>query len=154
MKFGYEWNEKLCTLPAHGRLMNRLHRQTGQLHKDLTLPGHFIESAFNKYHYKKRSRRYLKWKKRKYGADRAKLPLVATGLLREIVLEKSRVTATKKGWRIYAKGYFPMRAEMRREIEVINKKEVVEYCRELGRDYQKLVRTPQYLRTRQSKKKG
>jgi hypothetical protein len=148
VKFGFEWNESLVTPLNHRRLMNRLNRAQGQLHKDVTLPGHFEESANNKYHYRRRKAKYLRKKLAKYGETR---PLVLTGLLREYILEKSKVTATYNHWRIYCKAPRPLRDWMRDEIEKINKNEAKQYGKEMGRDYAKLVKSPQYARKRRAK---
>jgi hypothetical protein len=148
MNFGFEWNESLVTPLNHRRLMNRLNRAQGQQHKDITLPGHFEESASNKYHYRRRASKYLRKKLRKYGETR---PLVYTGLLREYLLEKSKVTATYDHWRIYCKAPRPLRDWMRAEIEKINKNEAKFYGKETGRAYAILVRTAQYARKRRAK---
>lgn len=57
------------------------------------LPGHFVESAYQRYRYQSRDSRY---RQRKYRRYRHYKPLVLTGELRDAATTQVRVTATSK----------------------------------------------------------
>jgi hypothetical protein len=148
MKFGYEFNENLITPRQHKVLMNSLCRMVGNVHKFSTLPGHFVEGANRKYHYKRRTTKYLEKKKKLYGENRP--DLVASGLTMAAVLKNSKITATWDHWRLYVmKLPFPIQDWMRAEIEKINKTEIKDYCRLIGSAYKRNL--PQYARKRRVK---
>jgi len=136
VRYKYEIKSKLVSPRAHRKLMNDINRETGNYHKDVTLPKHFEVGAENVYHYTKRRDRYLKKKQALYHHQR---PLVYTGLLFSYLMQKSRVTATYDGWRIYCKAPFPMRDEMRSEIERINKNEISGYKKKMKQRYTKMA---------------
>lgn len=134
MKFKYQIKSTLVSPVKHRKLMNDINRETGNYHKDVTLPQHFEEGAENKYHYGKRRDRYLKKKKALYHHQR---PLVYTGLLFNYLMQKSKVTAAYDRWRIYCKAPFPMREQLRSEVERINKSEISAYKKQMKQKYVK-----------------
>lgn len=146
MKFSYQFDENVIPPLRHKQLMNRILRSIGHLHKDTTLPKHFVEGAENVYHYRRRRAKYVA---KKLALYHHKKPLVLTGTLLAYLMAKSKVTATDSRWRLYCKAPFPMPDWMRAEIEKINKNEVRSYMRKLAKDYVTLL--PQYRRKRKRK---
>jgi chorismate synthase len=65
------------------------------------IPGHFEFSAFAKYGYKPRSKRYQLMKARKY---KTTAPLVRSGALRAAILRNAKVTATGNKAELRSKG--------------------------------------------------
>jgi len=65
------------------------------------LPGHFLFSAFAKYGYKPRSKKYQMYKARTKGTT---APLVRTGALRAAILRNAKVTATGNKAELRSKG--------------------------------------------------
>lgn len=149
MKFSYQLDATLVSPLRHRQLMAWINAEIGREHKYVTLPKHFEEGAENVYHYQRRRARYLKKKQELYHHQR---PLVYSGLLFAYLMQKSKLTKTYAGWRIYCKAPFPMREQMRSEIERINKSEVTAYKKKMGQLYVKLL--PKYARKRRMKGSG
>jgi hypothetical protein len=149
MKFGYEFNENLTTPLQHKRLMRELNYLEGNVHKYEVLPQHFEKGASSKYHYQKRTSKYLAKKFARWGEVRP--DLVSEGNLKTNTLHNAKVTAVWDHWRVYCNKVAPHQipAWMRDEIERRNKSEITDSCRRLGRNYKKFL--PQYLRKRRVK---
>lgn len=147
--WGYEFNENLITPREHKRLMRDLNYLGGNIQKYERLPGHFAEGADRKYHYKKRTSKYLARKRARFKEERP--DLVARGKLAADVIVNSKVTATWDHWRVYVrqKAIKAMPDWMRKEIEKMNKDEIKEDCRRTGKLYKQHL--PQYLRKRRMK---
>ena len=144
----FTYNERLITPVKHRRLCNDINRETGEIHKHKTLPGHFLPDASRKYHYARRTAKYIAKKLKKYGQQPDD---VATGLLREFTRAKSNVTATYGGWRLYCKAPFPLNDARRKEMEIINLSEVRAYIKDMKKKYTSRVGLPQYARKRQTR---
>lgn len=149
MKFGYEFNENLTTPTQHKRLMNDLNRMAGNVHKYEVLPGHFEKGASQKYHYQKRSAKWLAAKFKRWGEVRP--DLVNEGNLKKNTLANAVVTATWMHYRLYAKKVadHDIPGWMRDEIERVNQSEIKDSCRMIGKYYKQML--PQYLRKRRVK---
>lgn len=128
--------------------MNDLNRMAGNVHKFEVLPGHFEPGANRKYHYKRRTTKYLKWKEKKYPG---RPDLVAKGDLKEKTLHNAVVTATWQRWRLYVRkaADHQIPGWMRDEIERVNQTEIDASCRMIGKGYKQYL--PQYLRKRKVK---
>lgn len=100
------------------------------------------------YGYLRRSQRWQKFKERKYGHNR---PLYATGKLQRTLFARSKVTATANRARLYSKGYYPMTADRRREIEVVTRSEVNQMGRWWKTNYIRLARSKRFQTVRRKR---
>lgn len=148
---GIACDTNLVTVRGHNKLMNILMRDGAQAYRDKILPLHFETEAERRYHYKPRTRAYNEMKLKRVGYIK---PLVFSGRMREMVLRESKVTATKDRSRIYIKNYFPMKDEIRAELEVILESERADFVRELKKQYQARIGDPAYARKRRQKGGG
>lgn len=108
------------TARGHAKLMKILMRQMAIRHRERVLPLHFLPGASAKYGMERRTDKYLAKKYKKWKHQK---PLVWSGKTRDTVVG-SKVTATQYKSRIYVRNYFPMKDQLRREIEVITPAEL------------------------------
>jgi len=150
LRIDIDYEENLCTRPAHNRLMNRLFREEMEYHKASILPRHFEDVPETRPHgaygYLPRSN---KWKKRKEreGKDPNR-PLVYRGIMRRIVLKESVVRATKDHGTLTAKNYYDMREQRRKEVEAFSNREIERLVTRFGKKYSTLVATVEFRRKR------
>lgn len=147
MKWDYQFDDNLITPRNHRTLKGKLMREMGHLHKDVTLMKHFSLGASQRYGYAKRTKRYMM---KKAAIMHHQIPLVFTGVLKSVVRLIGKVEATADFWRYTAKSYFPMKEELKREIEIILPEEAARYCRWLARSYVDAL--PKYARKRSRRK--
>ncbi len=79
------------------------------------------------------------------------IPLVFTGKLKRTIISNARVTATKDRGRLQARGYFPMTAQRRAEIEVVSNREEQLLAQEYEKDYEQMANQPRFRRKRKRK---
>lgn len=146
---------KSVTKSGHAKIMKRLNASWMWRHAHDRLPKHFenvpeTAPGSGGYRYKRRSTKYLKRKLRKHGHKR---PNVATGILRQSVLSKVKITATQHKSRLVTRGTTEHRLQnwQRREIAAVSLKERREEAKLTARNYKKLSKSPQYKSQRRRK---
>jgi hypothetical protein len=80
------------TARLHARLMREINRTVAENHAEKRVPIHFDERAYRRYRARKRSEKYVKRKKAKFGHNR---PNFRTGTLYRSLRKK--ITATQYG---------------------------------------------------------
>jgi hypothetical protein len=148
MRINATIDENLITPAKHRQLMNFLLRLTMTQHRDGTLPTHFAPGAAGKYGYKPLKRGYIQEKIKKTGKN---VPMVFTGRLRDVVKATSKVTATATKARIYGKGYFTMKDDFRKQIEVVTPDQLDNMAELIGNRYAYFVKQPEWARKRRKK---
>lgn len=142
----FEIKANLVTKRAHGQIMRQVNRGILERWRDKYLPLHFEGGASQRYGYRPRSGRYLARKRKQVGHG---IPLVLTGRLRDAIRRGVVIRATQYRGTARSRGYFPMRNEMRGEIERITdaeRRELVEWAR---KEYLRLAGKPEFKRRRQ-----
>jgi len=111
---------KLYTARGHAKVMRFVNRNRIEFWRDNMLPTHFETNELTRpgggYGYAPRTKKTQLVKARRYGHQK---PNVQTGKLRDTIRLNSRVTATQHQGRFKSRGYFPMTAERRRELEIV-----------------------------------
>lgn len=139
---------EFVTVRTHGRVMRNVLRELMVDHLEHRLPGHFSKGAERKYHYRNRTAKYLKRKRRLKGHD---IPLVFTGRTRrDLMASKHRITATQHRSRLYFKNHFPLKNDQRNEIEIVLQYEQRDMARFTRRRYAEECRKPE----NKAKRKG
>jgi hypothetical protein len=157
------------TARLHARLMRTINRAVAENHAEKRVPIHFDERAYRRYRARKRSEKYVKRKKAKFGHNR---PNFRTGTLYRSLRKK--ITATQYGSKLimsarlskfippdeFAKMNPKARAKysakqnrrladwQKREIAIIIKGEIAEDRLMMARMYKKAAKTPEYQRKR------
>lgn len=135
----------LFTKRGHKTVVRKLLRESMERHRDVKLPRHFDRNADTApggaYGYAKRTAKYQRRKAKRKGHQK---PLVLSGRLKDHVLAQSRITATATRTRLYARSYFPMRVQMRKEIESISKLEQSEMRGLMGLKYLDAAKRPEF----------
>lgn len=157
------------TARLHARLMREINRTVAENHAEKRVPIHFDERAYRRYRARKRSEKYVKRKKAKFGHNR---PNFRTGTLYRSLRKK--ITATQYGSKLimsarlskfippdeFAKMNPKARAKysakqnrrlanwQKREIAIIIKGEIAEDRLMMARMYKKAAKTPEYQRKR------
>lgn len=147
----YQLDQTLVTARAHGQMMRLVNQSVLQRWRDRYLPLHFQGGATSRYGYAPRSAKYTARKRRRVGHS---IPLVLTGRLRDEIKKNVKITATQHGGRIRSRGYFPMKAELRGEIEKVMPAENRDLADWAGKEYLRLSRKPEFARQRKRKGKG
>lgn len=132
---------QLFTKRGHNQVMNIAHRDAMTHLKDKYIPLHFSPVAFARYGFKSRSLAYTKRKLRKHGHNQ---PNVYSGRLMREVMANSKITATRSRGTFQAKGYFPMTAERRAELEAVNEQEQKSLSKRMQEFYIKAATLPEY----------
>lgn len=135
----------LLNAKGHRAAMVVLNEETGERHKARNVPDHFKKnhktSVGGEYGYKARKERYRKRKIKKVGHT---IPMVFSGKLESILTQQSKITRTAAKWTFYARGYFPMRVEFRRELEVIAPSEHKQLAGFMEERYPQLARSRRF----------
>lgn len=130
---------------GHKKVMRQLLREMIERHHREKLPRHFERNADTApggaYGYAKRTAKYQKRKARQVGHQ---IPLVLTGRLRDHIQSNVRITATATRARLTTRGYFPMRTEMRAEIETLSRVEISEMRGLMGLKYVDAAKRPEF----------
>lgn len=140
--------DRRITLRGHARIMKILNRRVMEEHLEQNVPLHFREGAENVYHMHRRPEKYLKAKLR---IKHHRKPLVWSGkTMAGMLASKQRITATQHKSRLYYKNYFPLKYEIRDEIEIVLQREARAMGVKLRRWYVEHCRNPanQTLRRR------
>lgn len=131
-----EMEGSILTKRGHNKMMRVLLMEAMQEHRWNTLPQHFERNAKTapggEYGYRKRTAKYQRRKAKKVGHQ---IPLVLTGRLAAMIQSNAKITATSKQARLRTRGYFPMKVELRKEIEVISSEEQSKLKNDLKRKY-------------------
>lgn len=145
----------LLTKRGHGKLMRELLREAAEEHRDQRLPRHFERNADTApggaYGYEKRTAKYQRRKAKQVGHQ---IPLVLTGRLRSAIQANVRITATQFRSRLTTRGYFPMKTELRREIEVISPYERSETIGLMGLKYPVYAKREEFQEFRRQRMRG
>jgi hypothetical protein len=149
MKIDVAFDAKVITPTKHKALMNACLRWVMTDHKNKTIPKHFALGANTRYQYKPISRGYSIKKKRMV---HHLIPLVLKGWLRATIIQTSKVTATYKQARMYARGYFPMKDEFREQIEKVLPSEIADMAASIAKRYGILVQAENWGRKRARRK--
>lgn len=149
MKIDVTFDAKVITPTKHRALMNDCLRHAMTEHKDKTIPKHFALGANTRYQYKPITAGYSIKKKRMV---HHLIPMVLKGWLRATVIQTSKVTATYKKARLYARGYFPMKDEFREQIEKVLPSEIADMAAFIAKRYVSLVTTENWGRKRARRK--
>lgn len=144
----YEIKAELVTARGHNEIMRECNRGLLERHRDRNLPRHFEGGATSRYGYAKRSAKYTARKRKKYGHS---IPMVFSGRLRAEIRQNVKITATRNGGRLKSRGYFPMRAEFRAEIERIAPEEQNDLMEWAGKKYLNLALSKRFRRQRRKK---
>lgn len=114
------------------------------------LPGHFQFSAFAKYGYKPRSRKYQISKEKKFGTT---APLVRTGALRAAILRNAKVTATANKAELKSKGSktSQLMSQFRTELESFTPEEEKQNAESFRDKFVILASDPSLRRKRRQK---
>lgn len=139
VSISYQIDAKLVTKRAHGQIMREINRGMLERWQNRYLPLHFKGEASERYGYKPRGARYVASKRRRVGHN---IPLVYTGKLKTAIQSGVVIRATQYRATLKTKGYFPMREEMRSEIERITQAERDELVQWAGKEYLKLAKRP------------
>lgn len=120
----------------HTTLVRESLRYAANRHKNVTLGKHFKDIPETRpggaYGYVERSAKYRETKLKKFGAS---APLVLTGKLRRVVRNNSIVRATStRGATLYIRGYFPLNAQRRKELEALSPADV-QFAQEQAREF-------------------
>lgn len=136
---------QLYTARGHAKVMRFVNRSTIERWRDQMLPTHFENNSLTRpggpYGYQPRAAKTRRLKQRKFGHQQ---PNVQTGKLRDEIRRNSRVTSTQHQGRFKARGYFPMPAQQRREIEIVTPaqgKALAEFAKDL---YAKAASLPEF----------
>jgi hypothetical protein len=148
VKLGITWNENLVTARTHARLLKEAAEAAMIAHRDLIMPNHFTTTGARKYRFKKRAKGTMINKARKYGHQN---PNVMTGAMREIVRSQTKITRTQYGARMYVRNYFPLTADRRREMEVVQPDEEQGHAARIRRFYLFSANDPKNMRKRRVK---
>lgn len=147
-------DSSLFTKRGHKVVMRRILTEEITEHKQRRLARHFERNADTApgggYGYTARTIKYQRRKAKKAGHQ---IPLVLSGKLRQTVLGSSRTTATSGRAKLYAKGYFPMRAQMRKEIENFSRVEISEIKAKSGLKYVAYAKKPEYQEIRRLRRR-
>lgn len=114
------------------------------------IPGHFEFSAFAKYGYKPRSRRYQLMKAKKYGTT---APMVRTGALRAAILRNAKVTATGNKAELKSKGEktAQLMSQYRQELETFTPEEERQNAESFREKFVTIASDPSLRRKRRQK---
>jgi len=147
-----ELRSDLLTTRQHAKIMRDVNREIMERHRRLILRRHFEGTpetrAGGAWDYAPRSLKYNRWKKRKVGHT---IPLVLTGKLKQIVLTQSKITATQHRSRLYVRGYFPMKPELRDEIEAVSSQDAAALVKWAKKEYIDRANDPANRRKRRRK---
>lgn len=142
----------LLTKRGHSRLMRDLLKEAMEEHRDKKLPRHFERNADTApggaYGYAARTAKYQRRKAKQVGHQ---IPLVLTGRLRQAIQSNVKITATQHRSRLTTRGYFPMKTQMRQEIEAISPFERSEMFGLLGLKYANYAKKPDYQEFRRQR---
>lgn len=109
-------------------------------HKNVTLGKHYKSlpetAPGGAYGYATRSAKYLKWKKKKVGHTD---PNVLSGQTKRYIRANSTVTATQHKANFRASNYFPLKVQMRDELEAFSPHEEKEIAKMQADIYKKYV---------------
>ena len=142
----YTIDANVVTKRAHAQIMREINRGMLERWRDRYLPMHFQAGATTRYGYEKRSAKYTARKRKKYGHS---IPLVYTGRLRDTIRENMKPpTATQYKGSIKSRGYFPMKAVLRSEIERVMPFENAELAAWALKQYTRMAKDPKYARKR------
>lgn len=147
----FEIKANLVTKRSHGQIMRQVNRGMLERWRDRFLPLHFEGGASQRYGYRPRTSRYVARKRRMVGHN---IPLVLTGRLRDTIRRGVVIRATQYRASARSRGYFPMRNEMRGEIERITDAERRDLIQWGRREYLRLAKKPEFARRRRSKGRG
>lgn len=143
---------RLLTKRGHNKMMRVLLMEAMQEHRYNALPSHFERNSKTapggEYGYSKRTAKYQKRKARMKGHQ---IPLVFSGRLKSEIVGNVKITATSKRSRLRTRGYFPMKTQLRSEIEIIPRSEQTEMKQTMGQkyaDYAKLRSFQEFQRKR------
>jgi hypothetical protein len=139
----FEIKANLVTKRSHGQIMRQVNRGMLERWRDRFLPLHFEGGATQRYGYRPRSGRYLARKRRMVGHG---IPLVLTGRLRDTIRRGVVIRATQHRGTARSRGYFPMRNEMRGEIERITDAERRDLIEWGLAEYLRLAKRPEHKR--------
>lgn len=84
----------------HRKFLNNAHRESAEFHHKKHIPLHFQPSAYRRYGYQSRGRKYIRLKERLYGKGVAQLPNVLTGNTRRVFRTQRQITATASNARL------------------------------------------------------
>lgn len=147
-----ELRSDLLTTRQHAKIMREVNREIMERHRRLILRRHFEGTpetrAGGAWDYAPRSLKYNRWKKKKVGHT---IPLVLTGQLKYLVMMTSKITATQHQSRLYVRGYFPMRQELRNEIEAVSKQDAATLVKWASKEYLTRANDPENRRKRSRK---
>jgi len=104
----------------------------------LTAPG-------GPYGYKARGKKYLERKRRKFGTD---APWYRTGRAKTYLGRNYRITKTQYSATLYLKNYFPMKDEMRAELESMTPSETRDMVVQAHEFYAEEITKPENQRKR------
>lgn len=148
VSISYEINADLVTKRVHAQIMREVNRGMLQRWAERYLPLHFEGGATQRYGYRPRSAGYVARKRRKVGHN---IPLVYTGRLREAIQKGVIIRATQHKASLKSRGYFPMKEELRGEIERITEAERGELVEWAGKEYLRLAKQRQRERQRRKR---
>lgn len=144
---------ELVTKRGHKQIMRKLIRQSLTRVRQ-NLPRHFERNSKTTpggaYGYEKRKRDYQMRKAKVKGHQK---PLVFTGKLKTAIQSNVKITATSTRGRLKTRGYFPMTAQRRNEIEAISMDEIQDLRARMVRDYRVLADRSEFKRKRKRKSK-
>lgn len=138
----------LVTARTLNRIRRKVNEDAGDWIIDVVLPSKFTRGAYFEGTALPRTRKYRERKMRKVGHD---IPLLLTGRMKSEVTSSAKRTATANGGRVKLRNYFPMRGEMRGELETLSPRQTERLARRMEREFERQVNDPANRRKRRGR---